>query len=963
MKLPPTYLLVAIIAAIPNLWICIAKYAFEPASKIIFLDYFNLIILLFRQICEYAFIACIHYWIYRYMVNNKKLTKLLVFVNLLFYGVYFEIFGFALYDYEFSRNNFQIVLPSIYYTYLGRYGLEKSSKFVTPLYEIPNSEDTHATSNSIISDTIKDNPPFWITTLVLILIWFIYQAYFLIRYRWLTLNPSNYFIMDMFKSIDFMSDSDFEFRAGGTKIQQDLRMPYILHILAVLHIIFSIEYLLIPQDFKTQKYVYLPYLDTMILALTHFEKSLTKSTKKQFLNYTRSYLPPGRRWIDTRDDPVYPAVHGDMKAFCAYNKNHPDCQDLNSIKNTKQKIVEKLPNVVFLVYESMTPSYYMLNKDYITEHAHISKNDPKKVLTKTPYFTDGIAPNLNKFSKYAITFSGISSLGIPTSSGWHALLTGLYPSQSFTNIVEGGLLHSDDLPSMMRQYGYRSFYVGASLFSFDGSDIWIYRRPAEEEAKARLKCLDGFGDLYNETSMRQMIPESKYPKLRQCSEEEVNSLTKELKKKRLDFPKMFDYSFSYQPGSQNCEHLGIKPDEINKKIHWPGDRLTAAEVIYHWKQNKEYMRKNNIDKPIFAGHLSIEGHIPYKDWDLPQFYDSVDKYKSMFANYSSREQFRGLSYLKVTKIADKYQIGEILSWLKENDPNTIFVVTGDHGTRDIPIHDAGSPVYDDVVFKKDCVHRSSGTDSFFVTSGMIGYLGNDERIKKAMKLDKFAGQTLKIAADHNDLVYTLEELLNDLNGTDMQPTHRRSRNLIKMTDEINTILEEKKSAKPVYKMLDEQGWKSFSLVSYNGEYREGSTLLRTHPSQPDEAHIYHGASYPQCLRLKDEKDDLVGTKDALNMFQRMGKMVSIETYLNYHNRVYNFAFRDNQCIEKGDCKMPEPQPLKFINIFILALIIPPVLISLFGTLIGAILSIIYTLVELRRAKKMSDEAIILEEEV
>lgn len=955
----PSYIVIPCVASIPNVWIILAKYLFEPNSKVIYMNFQNLLIYLIKQLCEYAFIACTHYWFLYYLVTKPKNPKRKIFIDLLYYGIYFEIFGFSLYDFEFSRNNLQIALPSLYYAYAGRYGQSSTNTFSEPLYRIPNPSGSISTSHSIISDTIKDAPLFWIFTIVIILSWILVQLILLFVYRDIIFNPVKFYSIDYVMKNKVTDEVSFNLLDSYNCEKECTNLiPYVMHALALIHLVLTIDLYFIPSNFKMGRYLTLPYLDSMLVSMFHFESKLPRRTKREFLSLTRSYLPPDRMWLDTRKNPVYPEVHADPITYCAYNRQDEKCRGVKQIP--PQKVVKQLPNVVLLVYESLTPSYYQINRDFIVEHAHAQKDDAKKILTKTSYYNEEIAPNLNKFAKYGITFSGMSSLGLPTASGWHALMTGLSPSQTFTNNVEGAKIHSDDFPSNLRERGYRSFYVSSSLFNFDGSNNFVDRKSAIEEAKNILHCKDGFGDLYDEKSMRQMIPENVYPVLRDCSEKEVEKLAKQLKKRKLDLPKPFDYSFSYQPSPENAVHLGIDPNTLNRKSHWPSDRITAAEVVYHWKQQKDFMLKKNITKPIFGAHLSIEGHIPYGERDLHEFYEDPRQYDYLFNGFSDADRERGRKYIKVSKAADKWQIGYILDWLQKNDNNTIFIITGDHGTRDIPLHDVESRVYDDVVFSGDCVHKSSGSDSFFVTSGVIGYLGDDPVIKERMYFNELAGKTLKIPADHNDLIYTIEDFISELNGTSTPPTHRRSRNLIHLTKEISDKLKTE-STKQVYDYIDQMNWRSFSAVSYVAEYREGTTLLRTNPSATHEAHLYNHTSYPNCMKVKGEKDQVLGTEESQIYFQRMKKYIQAETYLNYHNRIYNYAFRDTSCVEKGVCEFPKPDAIRFNYIFIYALTVPPIVIMLVGSLLGKIISSLLTVLgHYNYHKRSSDESILCE---
>jgi hypothetical protein len=178
-------------------------------------------------------------------------------------------------------------------------------------------------------------------------------------------------------------------------------------------------------------------------------------------------------------------------------------------------------------------------------------------------------------------------------------------------------------------------------------------------------------------------------------------------------------------------------------------------------------------------------------------------------------------------------------------------------------------------------------------------------IKEVMQLNKLKGKTLKIPTDQNDLIYTIEDILATLNGTSIQATHRRSRNLLNLTSNLldhiaNGTLQEGLNN------IDKSGWSSYSYNHYNIDYREGLNLLRTHPADVEGAHLYKNASYPQCLRRKDDKPHSLGSDDAKSTFKRMEGKIASENYLNYHNQMYNYAFRDIECIKNKNCNIIPP---------------------------------------------------------
>ena len=676
---------------------------------------------------------------------------------------------------------------------------------------------------------------------------------------------------------------------------------FIAHIFGLFFIVNFINIFYSKSDFKIVNYSKYTYLESVFLSFSHYEKTMSDYTYSNYINFTREYLPPGRRWLDARPNPIYPAIHSDLTTFCAYNSWHKDCQ--NFTKPVKKKpLVEKLPNVVLIAYESFTPNNLLISKKFLKEHANVSKKDKRRIFTDTKYYSEEIMPELNYYQNYSLTFSGMSSFGAPTSSGWHGLMTGMEPSQTYFNILEGSKIHSDDFPSQMKNYGYRNFYIAPSIFTFDCLSFMAFRRSAKEEALHRLKCKEAFGDMFGDELFENLMGDKKLLKYNKCKLSEINELVKELKKNRLDFPPWFDYAFNYFPSVKNFKYLDLPEGTFRKDTVYVADRLTVAEFIIHWKQQKKLMKKNGIYKPIFGGISSIESHFEFFGYDKEDFYT----YQIPEKLKKNKTEWNNQRFIKVNKYADKYLIGQLLKWLKENDPNTIFAITGDHGSRKIPIKEADETIVDDdIVYSSECVHKSAGSDSFFVTSGIIGYLGDDPEIKKVMHLDTVAGKTLKIPTDHNDLIYTIEDILSKLNGTSMQPTHRRNRNLFDLTNNLIKKNEEGKLEEAL-KEINDSNWRSFSSTTYFTEFRQGTNMLRTHPADPKRSHYYELASYPQCIRNKNSPLMELGTENGLKAYDKMFRIMRVENYLTFHNRLYHYDFRDTNCVEEGSCKFPEP---------------------------------------------------------
>ena len=970
-------LIYPIILGIPSLFLIVCKGAFESSSQLTMLgSKVNWMNMFFRQTCQFSFIAVIHYCINKEIMNRFNIPT--IFCNLFFYGLYLEIFGFSIYDFENCRVNMQIALPSFLTAFVWK-NHNHNNTFTSPLYRIP-SPPLPSTNARMTTDTIYSCPYFWIPAFILIGLWFVLKLYLVYRY-WpdiiLSTKRNNNSTIKCSQGTDSKSiiinelynkepgifwKLDNKSKNTIDKTNSILLLVYL--ILAIIYVFTLIHTFLIPSDTKLSKFSILPYFETIFLTFTHFENKLTKDTKANLVNNIRSYLPPGRRWLDNRKNIVYPAVHGDMKAFCAYNKDNEDCK--NFIPPEKPKLIKDpkdMPNVVFFVYESLTPNYKLITEDYVVEHASLDDNDPRKLITNKTYYNTEVFNNFAKYQKYAITFGGMSSFGLPTLSGCHSILSGLTPSQTYLNIIAGSLVHSDDFPSEMKSLGYRSIYISSTFFHFDGFKYWVWRKPAEEEAKQRLGCINGFGDLLNDTSYTDLIPKDKMPKLRQCSEKEINDLAKKLRTMHLDFPPWFDYAFDYFPTKENSPLLGIDPNSIPYAKVLTSDRITAIELIYHWKQQRAFLNRTNQHKPIFAAILTAESHLPYNGYDKQQFYDQELDDKTIFLS----DEVKNLKFVLVNKYSDKYEIGKVLDWLKENDPNTIFAITGDHGTRDIPLRESNSQIYEDhedIVFSSDCVHHATGVDSFYVTSGMLGYLGDNEIVKEAMGLNELSGKTVKIPSDHNDLIYTIEDILNRLNGTTMQPTHRRNRNLIDLSLNISRSLQSgNQTVSDIYKSLDASGWRSYSTTALMSEYREGSKLLRAHPGDIRGSHYYEHVSYPTCIRniTKDKKEMKLGTKESKNMFYKMFKVMQSETYLTYNNRIYNYGFRNQTCIDEGECEFKEPYKInhKSHDLYFLGtlILIPTVIMVVLSSIVEIISIAFYS-----NYMKQSDETALYSDE-
>jgi hypothetical protein len=286
--------------------------------------------------------------------------------------------------------------------------------------------------------------------------------------------------------------------------------------------------------------------------------------------------------------------------------------------------------------------------------------------------------------------------------------------------------------------------------------------------------------------------------------------------------------------------------------------------------------------------------MPYMGYDREDFYDPIDPSISSFSDEHKKSR-----YIRVNKYADKWAVGETIRFLREHDNNTIVFITGDHGTRDVPLRSKNSLVTNKTVFSGDCVGGSSGCDSIFTTTGVIAYLGSDERVISRLGLDKLKGKTMKFATDHNDLFYTMFDTTSKLLQEEMKPTHRRGRNLF---DVSQAMLD--KSFEEQVKYLDNSKWVGLSFLTHQLDFRKGAKNLRVHPADKSGAHFYDAVTFPTCLKLKDDPEMEVGGLGVDDMYTEMFEYLNVENHISSRNQVYSYQFRDGECISKGNCSFP-----------------------------------------------------------
>ena len=564
-------------------------------------------------------------------------------------------------------------------------------------------------------------------------------------------------------------------------------------------------------------------------------------------------------------------------------------------------------------------------------------------------------PNLAKYAKEGVVFSGLAAHGLPTLSGMHSLFTGVLPSQTFMNIIETSETHVDDFPSHFHEIdNYRTFYVTSTDFKFDGLHFWLNRRTAEEEAKIRLKCEDS-SEMFDDPIQNKLMKKPSH--LKKCKQEEIDEFI--MSKNLQSFPKWFDYLAGFFPNINQSILMGLK-EPFLKKTDWIADRVLAKEIQLVWKMQKKFLKRKKIDKPLFGVSINMETHIPYFGFDNIDQYDKIDPKISRFSAEHKKQRF-----IRVNKYTDKHYIGGMIDFLKKKDNNTIVVVLGDHGTRDVPVRKKNTMLTNKTQLSGDCYANPSGIDSLFITSGAIIYLGDDENVKKELRLNVLKGKTIKVATDHNDLIYTIMELLSRFQNKPLPPTHRLGRNLIDFSEDIVNTLKQKNEGNSnsmngpskLIQKLNESNWQSLSYLSYQIEYKRGTEFIRTHSAGPSGSHYYNVSSFPTCVKKKDAEDMKLGGNDAKRMFNDMIDYLNVNNFLLYHNRVFNYAFRDEECIKNGTCELP-PQ-LEHIRLndsrLLAVLLTVPIAVSFCSSMIILFIRRKYSVYyDINNIKKVSD---------
>ncbi|CAL6038634.1 Sulfatase [Hexamita inflata] len=560
---------------------------------------------------------------------------------------------------------------------------------------------------------------------------------------------------------------------------------------------------------------------------TYFNHQMPEKQYLESVSHIRSKfpLPAGQEWLDQRPVPVYPLVHA-PKAFAdAYNKKTPQA--------LPEKSAEKLPNVVFLLWESFSPA-----PKYVTDEVLLNEN---KSMQGQPYRREYL-PKLAALAESGHTFMGLRSNGIPTVNGWHAFVTGEISSHTSVNMITSQFNAADDFPTKFRQQGYRNLMVWPSAFNADKKQPYVYR-----------------GGKLNEDMPQHLA----------------------------DFPLWFDEIHQFYPTREEAEQMGI-PDYPEKQTYWTNDRMSSMMFNHFFNKQLE-----NQTQPLFAFYGNVDTHEDFSWFDDAKHYDEF----IVGVGRSNRYDVYGMhdAYSTVLRYADA-AFGRIVDNIKQNAPETIVVILGDHGTRQVPLYlDADKKINEgsDIYYDMECNFRTAGPDMQFTTSAVMSYFGTNEKLRQ--KFDAVKNMTTFEPTDHQDLVETVMALVSDLSNVKL-PSSRLGVDILEQATKAVRGEETLKVPK-------------VSVSHINMEYSDDRGLFRMAVGGKDGAYQVV-KPVPACIAGKNSIKNEVEQE----VFHDAREMIELFSVLSKNDRYYSYKFRDTECVTKGTCEFPEPNEGFTVNV-------------------------------------------------
>lgn len=671
------------------------------------------------------------------------------------------------------------------------------------------------------------------------------------------------------------------------------------------------------------------YLFSTSVTFERFQNGMSHNKIKSLL---RRYLPSGRKWLDNRKSGKFYSVHAGPEAYCAYNNDDIECKNMApkepTDSNKSYNNTGDLPNVIILAIESFTMYQDAMNDDFLMEHVNRNTNGAL-YYSNLSYGKQSIFPHLTQEFENTIAFSGTSSFGYPTCSGFHGLLTGLYPSQSRLNVKTTGLKSYNDYGAMFRSLGYKTLL--SKMLYYDGFRAHAFRKSSSDESKIRMGCKSSY-NVFDDDPLQVKINslKSNY-KFGQCNSKKVNILTKLLERHNLDQPASFDYFVDYLVPEQHSDLYGISSNNFSTS-HSQYSRIRSATVIAHYKQLKRVYGANT---PVMMTSLTYDTHF--------LFFEPDTQPHSIEVNYSDSSSKYISQHIRALKYTDRYYIKNLIDFIKNNDNNTIFIVTGDHGLRFPPL-----------ISKNENIKMSRNTifghDSMYVVPTFLLYFGDNPKLKELLKFDQLRSKTFKFAIDHNDVIYSLINIIANLSYTEIPPSTYQSRNIFELAS--NALLDDGKN-NYFNDYLYKDNWFSLSYSQIYIESTLGNITFKANVHNHANMLVFKNVSYPLLILGKNDTEEAnplvnVSVGKKYSMLKDYFNVLNAENYILYQNMKYHKAFLERSCVEKGNCVWPSirkgESTMSYYNMLFISILIGFIihvanaLLSLFGKDSGSLTS-------------------------
>ncbi|CAL6005517.1 Sulfatase [Hexamita inflata] len=455
----------------------------------------------------------------------------------------------------------------------------------------------------------------------------------------------------------------------------------------------------------------------------------------------------------------------------------------------------------------------------------------KSFMQGQPYRKDYL-PNLAGLAETGHTFMAMRSNGIPTINGWHAFTTGEMPSSKSVNVISSQYNQVDDFPSKFREYGYWNLMVWPCNLDSDKIHYFAFRG-----------------------------------KQRQSGPEFIEK-----------FPTWFDEIHQFYPTKEEAETMGIL-EYPEKQRSWTADRISSQTFNYFF--NKQVSE----ERPVFGFYGNVDTHEDFSWFDDPIQYEPY----IVGQGRSNRYDVYGMhdAYSTVIRYSDA-AFGRIIKNIKENAPETIVVIMGDHGTRQAPLYlhpDKKINEESEIYYDMECNHKTAGPDMQFTTSAVMSYFGTNEYLKS--KFDAIKNMTTFEPADQQDVVHTIMLLLEGM--TDYQlPSTRLGVDLL---NEANNVINNKPTKK-VGKI---------SISHINMEYSDSRGLFRMALGGPKDGYQVV-KPVPSCIQGKNS----INTNFDVQVYKDAKMMVDLYTFMSKNDRYFSYDFRNTTCVLEGTCQFPEP---------------------------------------------------------